>query len=144
VATDDNAASIERVGQVLTAMAVPGVVSAYVFGSVASGRAHAESDLDLGVLLDRQTYPDVRARFEAQLELRRHLSPATVGREVDLVVLNDVSPVLGRRIVASGLRVFCPDGPADHAFRRDVQSRAADLDPFLRRTRQTLLAGLSR
>jgi predicted nucleotidyltransferase len=29
------------------------VVAAYLFGSHASGRAHRESDVDVGVLLDR-------------------------------------------------------------------------------------------
>jgi predicted nucleotidyltransferase len=144
MAASDDSASIERARVMLASMAFPGLVSAYVFGSVAAGRAHAESDLDLGVLLDHHTYPEARARFEAQLELRRHLSPASVGREVDLVVLNDASPVLGRRIVASGVRAFCADARADHAFQRDVQLRAADLDPFLRRMRQTLLASLAR
>ena len=133
-----------RLRQVLATVPVPGVVSAYVFGSVAKRRAHAESDIDVGVLLDRRRYPDARSRFEAQLELRRHLSPASVGREVDLVVLNDASPVLGRSIVASGERAFCSDTLVDHAFQRDVQLRAADLDPFLRRMRHTLHAGLLR
>ena len=135
---------MDLVRQVLTTTPVPGVVSAYVFGSVALGRSHAESDIDVGVLLDRRRYPDERSRFDAQLELRRHLSPASIGREVDLVVLNDAPPVLGRRIVASGARVFCGDALVDHAFQRDVQLRAADLDPFLRRMRQTLHAGLLR
>lgn len=122
---------------------VPGIVSAYVFGSVAEGRAHRESDLDVGVLLDRQIYPDERTRFDAQITLRRHVSPASVGREVDIVVLNDASPVLGRRIVR-GDQVYCADPEADHAFRRTVQLRAADLDPFLRKMRRLLHARLAR
>jgi hypothetical protein len=66
------------------------------------------------------------------VQLRRYLSPATVGREADLLVLNDVSPVLARPVVA-GERVSCTDAEQDHAFRRDTLLRAADLDPFLRR-----------
>jgi predicted nucleotidyltransferase len=132
-----------RVRRVFATMPVPGVVSAYVFGSVSEGRAHSESDLDIAVLLDRRRYPDERARFEAQIELRRHLSPASVGRDVDVVVLNDASPVLGRRIVA-GDPVHCSDTEIDHAFRRDVQLRAADLEPFLRRMRLLLHGSLTR
>jgi predicted nucleotidyltransferase len=143
VATPE-ANTIERVSEVLASSPEHVVISAYVFGSVALGRTHAGSDVDLGVLLDRTRYPDARSRFAAQLELRRVMSPASVGREVDLVVLNDVSPVLGRAIVASGLRVYCSNAAVDHAFQRDIQLRAADLDPFLRRARQTLHAGLLR
>lgn len=78
--------SLARVRRVFAAHPVPGVLSVYVFGSIAEGRAHAESDIDLGVLFDRDVYPDERSRFEAQLDLRRYLSPASVGREVDVVV----------------------------------------------------------
>ena len=135
---------MDRVGRVLAGLSMDGLVSAYAFGSVAEGRSHAESDIDLGILLDWRTHPDARARFDAQLELRRHLSPGSVRREVDLVVLNDASPMLGRRIVGAGHRVYCADPEADHAFRRAVQLLAADLDPFLQRMRIVLHASLTR
>jgi predicted nucleotidyltransferase len=132
-----------RLRSLLAALPDPGVISAYVFGSIAEGRAHRESDVDLGVLLDWSRYPDDASRFEAQVQLRRHLSPASVGRDVDVVVLNDVSPVLARRIVA-GEQVCCADPAADHAFRLDTQLRAADLDPFLHKMRRRLLQSLTR
>jgi hypothetical protein len=59
-------------------------------------------------------------------------------------VLNDAPPTLGRRIVTSGRRVYCADPERDHAFVRDVQLRAADLEPFLRRTREVKLAAIRR
>lgn len=114
-----------------------------VFGSIADGRGHGESDLDVGVLLDRVVYRSERARFDAQLALRGHLSPATVGREVDLVVLNDAPPLLGRRIIR-GVRVYCASPELDHAFQRDVQLRAADLEPFIQVMRRRLLAHVVR
>ena len=132
-----------RLRAALAAEPVRGVVSAYVFGSVAEGRTHAESDLDIGVLLDRHEYPDERDRFEAQVQLRRHLSPGTVGREVDVVVVNDAPPVLARRVVA-GEQVYCADRERDHDFRRDTLLRAADLEPFLRKMRRLLHASLTR
>jgi hypothetical protein len=61
-----------------------------------------------------------------------------------VVVLNDAPPLLGRRIVIKGRRVFCADAEADHAFVRDVQLRAADLEPFLRRMGQLKLDALRR
>jgi predicted nucleotidyltransferase len=131
---------IARAAGVLQVRPVPGIVSAYGFGSVAEGRAHAESDLDIGVLLDRTVHPTDRARFEAQLQLRRYLSPGSVGREVDLVVLNDAPPLLARRI-ARGIRIYCDNPALDHAFQRDVQLRAADVEPFIQRMRRRLVAG---
>lgn len=39
--------------------------------------------------------------------------------------------------------IFCSDAAADHAFVRDVQLRAADLEPFLRRLRRVKLEALA-
>jgi len=58
---------------------------------------------------------------------------------IDVVVLNDVPPHLARRIVTSGRRVFSAADEADRDFVRDTQLRAADLEPFLRRTRRLKL-----
>ena len=63
---------------------------------------------------------------------------------VDVVVLNDAPPGLGRCIVTTGRRVYCRDAEVDHAFVRDVQLRAADLEPFLRRARRIKLDALAR
>jgi predicted nucleotidyltransferase len=123
------------------------VVSAYLFGSEAGERAHADSDLDLGVLLPgRQASGPAseRDRFDARVALTSWLIGALHRNDVDLVVLNDAPPLFARRIITGGRRVYLGDAPADHAFVRDVQLRAADLEPFLRRTRQVKLAAIRR
>lgn len=122
---------------------VPGLVSAYLFGSVAEGRAHRDSDVDVGLLLARDVYPRPRDRFEVRLRLSDRLRVA-VGREVDVVILNDTPPTLARRIMTAGQRVVVLDREADHAFLRTTLSRAADLEPFLRRTRRVKLSALRR
>jgi predicted nucleotidyltransferase len=114
------------------------LASAYLFGSVAEGREHRESDLDIAILFQRQTLPTARRRFDRRLLLSSMLASAT-GRSVDLVVLNDTPPLFARRIVVDGRRILRLDAEADHAFIRDVQLRAADLEPFIRRTRATKL-----
>ena len=120
-----------------------GVVSAYLFGSHAAGRPHRESDVDVGVLFDRRALPD------PGIVSRRAFSflaaPVVLGTSaVDLVVLNDAPPGLGPHVVGGGRRLICVDADADHAFVRDVQLRAADLEPFLRRTRRLKLQALAR
>ena len=121
-----------------------GLVSAYLFGSHAEGRAHRESDVDVGVLLAWDVHSTAAARFDERLRLTALLAAAHRTDRIDVVVLNDVPPTLGRRVVTSGRRVFCADPARDHAFVRDVQLRAADLEPFLRRTRQVKLAAIRR
>ncbi len=123
---------------------MPGVASAYLYGSHAEARAHRESDVDVGVLLDWATHPSPADRFEARVRLGSWLIGVLHANDVDLVVLNDVPPHLGRRIVTTGRRVSRADSETDHAFVRDVQLRAADLEPFLRWTRQLKLEALAR
>ncbi len=118
------------------------VLAAFLFGSHAEGRAHAESDVDLGILLDPIRHSSPRRRFERRLTLMSRLPDAIPGRPLDLVVLNDLPPQFARRIVSEGRRIHCSNAEAAHAFVRDVQLRAADIEPFLRRMRRIKLEGL--
>jgi predicted nucleotidyltransferase len=122
---------------------IPGVVAVYAFGSVAEARDHAESDVDVGIVLDRGVYPTARERFAAGLHFVAEIGSAA-GRTLDVVVLNDAPPTLGRHVITVGRRLFCSDAEAAHAFERDMQLRAADLDPFLRRMRHIKLQALAR
>lgn len=121
-----------------------GVVSLYLFGSHARGRAHRESDIDLAVLFDRQSFPSSRDRFDARLALWGWLSDRMRSDAIDLVVLNDAPPLLARHIVCDGRRLFTSDTERDHAFRRDVQLLAADLAPFVEKARRRRLEALAR
>ena len=134
------ASAVERSG----ACGERGVVSIYVFGSVVAGRVHRESDVDLGVLLNRQVHPTTRARFDVRLRLFAALATALGTDRLDLVMLNDAPPQFARRIVTDGVRVYCADPAGDHDFRRDVQLRAADVEPFLRRTAKSKLDAIAR
>ena len=120
-----------------------GVASVYLYGSVARRQAHAESDIDIAVLLDRACFPSREQRAEERVRLTAELIHVLRNNDVDLVILNDVPPGLGRHAVREGIRVYLADPEADHAFIRDVQLRAADLEPFLRRMRQIKLRALS-
>jgi uncharacterized protein len=121
----------------------PGIISAYLFGSFAEGRHHRESDLDVGVLLDRAVYPTSNEWFDVRVLLTGELSGP--GRpDADVVILNDAPPQLGRAIITRGRRVYCTDPAADHAYVRDVQLLAADIDPWMQRMWQLKLKALER
>jgi len=138
---DDVAARLTRL---LQATRPPGIISVYLFGSHAEHRAHEESDVDVGVLLDRAALPSQEARFDERVRLSAWLGAKLQASVIDLVVLNDVPPGLASRIVTKGVKVYCASPEADHGFRRDVQLRAADLEPFLKRMRRLKLAALAR
>lgn len=121
-----------------------GVLACYLFGSRAEARAHRESDVDLGVLLDRSRFGTERVRFDERVRLTAALAGALGTPHVDLVVLNDAPPGLAAHIATRGVLLSCADAEAEHAFRRDAQLRAADLEPFLRHTRQLKLQAIAR
>lgn len=136
---DDPAARLHRYFEQAL---IPGLVSAYLFGSVARGMEHRESDVDVGILLDRSRHADRADRSALRIDLTSALIHVLGRNVVDVVVLNDAPPELGRKVVTQGERVYCRAGEADHAFVRDVQLRAADLAPFLRRMRRIKLEAL--
>lgn len=110
----------------------PGVAAAYVFGSVARGESRPESDVDVGVLYTEQPPATLQGVVG---DLRRVLQRA-LGREVDLVVLNDAPPDLVHRVLRDGVLVCDRDRPTRLAF--EVKSRNAywDVLPFLERYRR--------
>ena len=122
----------------------PGVQAAWLFGSHCEGRSHRDSDVDVAVLFDHARYPDARARFDARIRMTADIIALLHRNEVDVVVVNDAPPRFARRIVLDGRCVHCADADAEHAFRRDVQLRAADVGPFLDRMRQVKMEALSR
>lgn len=133
----------ERIREAVQTEADEGIVSVYLFGSQASSRAHRESDIDLGVLLSWEICCTSRNRFEVRIRMSSRLTSA-LGRPVDVVILNDAPPQLARRIVTAGERLVCSDAEVDHAFVRDTLIRAADIEPFLRRTRRIKLDAIMR
>lgn len=96
---------------------------AYLFGSVARGRARPDSDLDLAVSVQpRGTMIDDARLHDALVD--------ALGREdVDLVVIEDAPLWLQFRIVA-GQPVYSRDDVARVRFRAAVEQRFLDLKPY--------------
>lgn len=78
----------------------PGVLAAYVFGSIASGRARPTSDVDVGVLVS----PAVMRRDPSKyrLNLMADLGAALRRFDVDVVLLNTAPPALAHNVVSHG------------------------------------------
>ena len=80
---------------------------AYLFGSQATGRTHAESDVDIAVLLDTSLTAD--ERFAERLTLLGALSHLFGTDNVDVVVLNEASPLLAYEVLRHGVLLYCSD-----------------------------------
>lgn len=119
-----------RLGDVLGD--APGVLVAYLFGSRATGRPRADSDLDVAVLLDSPRADPPR--------LGADLQQAVAPLRVDLVVLNGAPVTLAYRVLRDGRLVQCRDDAARSAFWVDTVDRYLDMAP----TRRILAAGTRR
>lgn len=128
--------------RVLAALAFEtSLVAAYGFGSVFQDRSIAESDIDIGLLFDRDATDEARrldlaARIHTELQ---RVSP----REVDLVVLNDAPPVLADRVIRNGRLLFGEDDRRRVAFEQRSMIEYLDFLPVLEAYDRALLARAS-
>ena len=82
------------------------ISAALLFGSAAKGIARSSSDLDLAVI--PCTPADAIALDAGYLDLVAQLSIAA-GRDVHLILLDRVEPVLGRQVFLGGRTLFDRD-----------------------------------
>ena len=85
------------------------VLAAYLFGSAVRQRLTADSDVDVGFLFDSP--PDGIRLLELQEELS-----TVLGRQADLVSLNQASPILGMQVLKHGEIVFARSQNAVREF----------------------------
>lgn len=76
---------------------LPHVAAVILFGSFARKTANERSDVDVAILFEKQHLESP----EKILSLREDLS-ALLNRDVDLICLNTVSPILGMQVYKNG------------------------------------------
>lgn len=87
----------------------PQVIAAWAFGSAKDGKVRPGGDLDIAVLFEG--YPSLDERLELLIQLQR----AFDFEEVDLVVLNNASPIT-RFEAVSGRLIFSRDASRQAEF----------------------------
>ena len=107
------------------------IQAGYIFGSVAQGRARPDSDIDIALLLGRRI-PEARA-LRYKLKLAVELGAALHRNDVQLVILNEASPLLAHRVLSRGVLVFERSRAARVRFQVQTASRYADLVPTMER-----------
>jgi uncharacterized protein len=108
------------------------VVSVYLFGSQATGRATASSDVDIGVLFSRapeRTFQGLQLGLAGDLE-------RVLGRRVDLVVLNRAPPDLVHRVLRDGRVIVDRHRARRLEFEVKARNEYLDLLPVLQRYRR--------
>ena len=92
---------------------------AYVFGSVARGRAGPRSDVDVAVLFDGESAPKVLDQLTEDLE-------DAAGRRVDLIDLAAAPPLLAHQVVSTGTCIVCRSPRERAAFETRTVLRYLD------------------
>jgi len=124
--------------RLVRALDTPGLVAASLIGSQASGRAGPLSDVDIAVWLAPEL--DLPQRHQRQLELLRAASEALGTDEIDLVVLNDATPLMRHRAMRDGIRLVERDRDARVRFEARGLLDYLDTAPL----RATLAEGMAR
>ena len=105
------------------------ILEAYLFGSRATGATHAHSDVDVAVYLaDRRP---TGSAFGYAADLSAVLMAALGTNRVDVVVLNDASPLLYHRVLRDGERILSRDLRATTTREGYALSRYCDYVPQL-------------
>ena len=105
-----------------------GVVLAYLFGSQAEGKAGPLSDVDIAVLLGPQV--DHERWFQVQLDLMGELMDLFHRNDVDVVILNQATPVLAHEIVQFGQILYEAEPGTRVDFEITPLRRYMDTEPL--------------
>lgn len=112
-----------------------GIVAAFLFGSHARGASHADSDVDVAMLLDHASYRALGDPLDLRARLGSALIHVTGSDHVDVVLMNEATPPLNKVILDEGRSLVVRDERALEQFRLVTYSRAFDLQPWLDRWR---------
>ncbi|MDQ1274996.1 MAG: uncharacterized protein QG610_569 [Euryarchaeota archaeon] len=97
---------------------------AYLFGSTAEGHSGPLSDIDIGVYLSSRLTK--RERIEKSLELTAKLATLLKTDRIDLVVMNDSSPVINFEVIKPNVPVFIRDEDFKIGLEQEIMSRYLD------------------
>jgi len=111
-----------------------GILLAFIFGSSVSERLTIQSDVDVAVLFDKMpTFSDV-------VTLRNTTSVAT-DRDVDIVVLNNSSPIIRMQVLKNGRLIKGRDSAAYNNFFVKTVKEYDDLKRIRKEAEENILKG---
>lgn len=112
----------------------PHVVAAFLYGSQSRGTAHTGNDVDIAVLLEHDAPTDPMLRLRYTNELMDLLNRSNI----DVVILNQASPLLVHRVARDGTVLYATDNGVVGEFIIRAVQHYVDTQPLRDlQTRQT-------
>jgi predicted nucleotidyltransferase len=124
----------------------PEILDAYLFGSRARGDTSCESDIDVAIFVDRavERVSVPPSPFGYESALTAELMSAVADDRVDVVILNDASPLLYHRVLRDGIRLLARRPEATTSREGLALSRYCDYLPQLRKIDSAHAARIAR
>jgi predicted nucleotidyltransferase len=113
---------------------IPHVVAVTLFGSFARNAATDKSDVDVAVLFEKSSVPDI---FRL-LEIREEIS-ALLNKDVDLICLNTASPIIAMQAFQNGKLLLKKDNRAYVIYHTDLFTDYAELKEIRQAAEQNIL-----
>ena len=108
------------------------ILLGYLFGSTARGEARSDSDIDIAFLLKKIPTDDDR------ISLTSELIELVENQNIDVVLLNDATPIVRHEVVSDGILFFARDQERSNQFETEVYREYFDTD-FLRKVQNDYL-----
>ena len=119
---------LDETGLIAFLKTQPDIAAAYLFGSLAQGRATPRSDIDIAILL-KPVPKQLGGATDRQLRLM-DVFRGFADREVDVVILNTAPPVLKDQVLRYGRRLYECDRTKRVDFEVRTGQEYADLQPM--------------
>lgn len=128
--------------QLKTVFEEHGVILAYLYGSQARGNASPLSDVDIAVLFARGT--ESRERFDRVLKLMSDLADVFKRDDVNVLDLDEGTPLLNNNVRVHGRVIFCADEKARADFMLRALQQYVDTEPLRREQNRYLREKIER
>ena len=111
-----------------------GVEFVFLFGSAVQGKLRKDSDMDVAAFF--QVSPN-----EIDLKSLQEDMTSVLGRDVDLVQLNNASPILKMQVLRNGELVLCRDRKSLYRFIERAVNEYDDLKQIRKASEENILKG---
>lgn len=119
---------------------IDGISALVLFGSRATGRARADSDLDVAIL----PTPEVDDRLRLQVRVAGELAHMAPHERVDVVLLDEAPELLRHQVLSDGELLICRDEKAWKALRVRTMREHGDREHYRRILREGLKQRLTK